>query len=117
MSIQLRLQFRSSTCHYMMGGIPTNIHGQVITKNNQGEDEIVNGLYSIGEAANVSVHGANRLGAIRFLIWWYWKSSRRHINNDVSKSSQSSLSKENVEQSIMPLVKCRRQKQVNQSLL
>jgi len=94
------------TCHYMMGGIPTNIHGQVITKNNQGEDEIVNGLYSIGEAANVSVHGANRLGGNSLLdLVVFGRAAGRHINNDVSKSSQSSLSKENVEQSIMPLVK------------
>ena len=94
------------TCHYMMGGIPTNIHGQVITKNNQCEDEIVNGLYSIGEAANVSVHGANRLGGNSLLdLVVFGRAAGRHINNDVSKSSQSSLSKENVEQSIMPLVK------------
>ena len=94
------------TCHYMMGGIPTNIHGQVITKNNQGEDEIVNGLYSIGEAANVSVHGANRLGGNSLLdLVVFGRAAGRHINNDVSKSSQSSLSKENVEQSIMALVK------------
>jgi len=94
------------TCHYMMGGIPTNIHGQVITKNNQGEDEIVNGLYSIGEAANVSVHGANRLGGNSLLdLVVFGRAAGRHINNDVSKSSQTSLSKENVEQSIMPLVK------------
>ena len=94
------------TCHYMMGGIPTNIHGQVITKNNQGEDEIVNGLYSIGEAANVSVHGANRLGGNSLLdLVVFGRAAGRHINDDVSKSSQSSLSKENIEQSILPLVK------------
>ena len=94
------------TCHYMMGGIPTNIHGQVITKNNQGEDEIVNGLYSIGEAANVSVHGANRLGGNSLLdLVVFGRAAGRHINDDVSKSSQGSLSKENIEQSIMPLVK------------
>ncbi len=49
------------TCHYMMGGIPTNIHGQAITQVN-GEDQIIPGLYACGEAACVSVHGANRLG-------------------------------------------------------
>ncbi len=49
------------TCHYSMGGIPTNIHGQVLTRN-QGKDEIVAGLYAVGECACVSVHGANRLG-------------------------------------------------------
>jgi succinate dehydrogenase / fumarate reductase flavoprotein subunit len=50
------------TCHYMMGGTPTNIHGQAIIRNSAGEDEIVQGLYAVGEAACVSVHGANRLG-------------------------------------------------------
>ena len=50
------------TCHYMMGGIPTNIHGQAVTRDANGNDKIVNGLYACGEAACVSVHGANRLG-------------------------------------------------------
>lgn len=50
------------TCHYMMGGIPTNKHTQVITVNAKGEEEIVRGLFAIGECACVSVHGANRLG-------------------------------------------------------
>nr|WP_289109015.1 succinate dehydrogenase flavoprotein subunit [uncultured Halomonas sp.] len=50
------------TCHYMMGGIPTNIHGQAITQDENGNDHIVNGLFACGEAACVSVHGANRLG-------------------------------------------------------
>ncbi|MGB3622626.1 MAG: FAD-binding protein, partial [Ketobacter sp.] len=50
------------TCHYMMGGIPTNIHGQAITRDADGKDKIVEGLYAVGEVACVSVHGANRLG-------------------------------------------------------
>ncbi|MEO1078184.1 MAG: succinate dehydrogenase flavoprotein subunit [Pseudomonadota bacterium] len=50
------------TCHYMMGGIPTNIHGQALTVTADGSDEIIPGLYACGEAACVSVHGANRLG-------------------------------------------------------
>ncbi|MGO2232576.1 succinate dehydrogenase flavoprotein subunit [Marinomonas sp. UCMA 3892] len=50
------------TCHYMMGGIPTNIGGQAIKVNEAGEDTIIDGLYACGEAACVSVHGANRLG-------------------------------------------------------
>ncbi|MHB1949390.1 MAG: succinate dehydrogenase flavoprotein subunit [Gammaproteobacteria bacterium] len=51
------------TCHYMMGGIPTNMHGQVIQPDVNGKDEIIVGLYAIGECASVSVHGANRLGS------------------------------------------------------
>ncbi|MBU3007209.1 succinate dehydrogenase flavoprotein subunit [Cobetia amphilecti] len=50
------------TCHYMMGGIATNVHGQAIAQNEDGSDRIVNGLYAVGEVACVSVHGANRLG-------------------------------------------------------
>ncbi len=50
------------TCHYMMGGIPTNIHGQALTVDAAGNDEVIPGLYACGEVACVSVHGANRLG-------------------------------------------------------
>jgi len=50
------------TCHYMMGGIPTNINGQALTQDSDGNESIVPGLFACGEAACVSVHGANRLG-------------------------------------------------------
>ena len=50
------------TCHYMMGGIPTNIHGQALTVDAAGSDQVIPGLYACGEVACVSVHGANRLG-------------------------------------------------------
>ncbi len=50
------------TCHYMMGGIATQVSGQAITQNSAGEDEAIQGLYAAGEVACVSVHGANRLG-------------------------------------------------------
>lgn len=50
------------TCHYMMGGIPTNIHGQALTQDADGNDKIIPGLFAVGEVACVSVHGANRLG-------------------------------------------------------
>src|SRR6201991_743332 len=51
------------TVHYNMGGIPTNYHGEVVTKRYDDPDSIVPGLFAIGEAACVSVHGANRLGS------------------------------------------------------
>jgi succinate dehydrogenase / fumarate reductase flavoprotein subunit len=51
------------TVHYNMGGVPTNIHGEVITKREGDPDVVVPGLMAIGEAACVSVHGANRLGS------------------------------------------------------
>jgi succinate dehydrogenase / fumarate reductase, flavoprotein subunit len=50
------------TCHYMMGGVPTNIHGQALSLDASGRDQIIPGLYACGEVACVSVHGANRLG-------------------------------------------------------
>jgi len=50
------------TAHYTMGGIPTNRHGEVVTTDGDGGERVVPGLYAIGEAACVSVHGANRLG-------------------------------------------------------
>tara|TARA_Y100000590_G_scaffold415123_1_gene512610 strand:- start:783 stop:2573 length:1791 start_codon:yes stop_codon:yes gene_type:complete len=51
------------TVHYNMGGIPTNINAEVIKSNLSGSQEVVPGLMAIGEAACVSVHGANRLGS------------------------------------------------------
>jgi succinate dehydrogenase / fumarate reductase flavoprotein subunit len=51
------------TVHYNMGGLQTNYHGEVVTLKNGNPDTVVPGLYSIGEAACVSVHGANRLGS------------------------------------------------------
>ena len=51
------------TAHYMMGGIPTNLQGQVIVPDTNGSQSVVNGLYAVGECACVSVHGANRLGS------------------------------------------------------
>ena len=51
------------TVHYNMGGIPTNYHGEVLTKANGDPDHVVPGLMAVGEAACVSVHGANRLGS------------------------------------------------------
>ena len=50
------------TCHYMMGGIPTNVGGQALTQDAEGNDHVIEGFYACGEAACVSVHGANRLG-------------------------------------------------------
>src|SRR5215216_592853 len=51
------------TVHYNMGGIPTNFHGEVVTIRNGNPEAVVPGLFAVGEAACVSVHGANRLGS------------------------------------------------------
>jgi succinate dehydrogenase / fumarate reductase flavoprotein subunit len=50
------------TCHYMMGGIPTNVSGQALTLGSDGKEQVIDGLFACGEVACVSVHGANRLG-------------------------------------------------------
>src|SRR5574341_167467 len=50
------------TIHYQMGGVPTNVHGQVVVPKNGVPNEVINGLYAVGERSCVSVHGANRLG-------------------------------------------------------
>lgn len=50
------------TCHYQMGGVPTNVNGQALNIGTDGKETIVEGLFAVGEIACVSVHGANRLG-------------------------------------------------------
>ncbi|MEJ2741002.1 MAG: succinate dehydrogenase flavoprotein subunit [Gammaproteobacteria bacterium] len=50
------------TCHYMMGGIPTTVNGQAVSVDAEGNDRVIPGLFAVGEAACVSVHGSNRLG-------------------------------------------------------
>jgi len=68
------------TIHYQMGGIPTNIHGQVVVPAGDGSQQIVNGLYAVGECACVSVHGANRLGTNSLLdLLVFGKAAGNHI--------------------------------------
>ena len=68
------------TIHYQMGGIPTNIHGQVVTQNANNQSEVVNGLYAVGECACVSVHGANRLGTNSLLdLLVFGRAAGNHI--------------------------------------
>ena len=94
------------TCHYMMGGIPTNINGQVITQDNAGNDSVVNGLYSIGEAANVSVHGANRLGGNSLLdLVVFGRAAGKHINEELSEQSSPEISNTNIEESLETLIR------------
>ena len=68
------------TCHYMMGGTPTNIHGQAF-KLSSSDDDYIPGLFSVGEAACVSVHGANRLGGNSLLdLVVFGRAAGLHIN-------------------------------------
>ena len=68
------------TIHYQMGGIPTNINGQVVTQNADNQSEVVNGLYAVGECSCVSVHGANRLGTNSLLdLLVFGRAAGNHI--------------------------------------
>ena len=99
------------TCHYMMGGIPTNVNGQVLTTKD-GKDEVVEGLYSIGEAANVSVHGANRLGGNSLLdLVVFGRAAGRHINKESAESDSKDISKTNIEESLMLMTKIQSSKE------
>ncbi|OIQ71914.1 succinate dehydrogenase flavoprotein subunit [mine drainage metagenome] len=68
------------TNHYQMGGIPSNINGEVVMTGRSGTQEVVNGLYAVGECACVSVHGANRLGTNSLLdIVVFGRAAGLHI--------------------------------------
>ena len=86
------------TCHYMMGGTPTNIHGQAFSRND-GNDFMVSGLFSVGEAACVSVHGANRLGGNSLLdLVVFGRAAGKHINEELkSGGGVDNASNEDIE--------------------
>jgi succinate dehydrogenase / fumarate reductase flavoprotein subunit len=68
------------TCHYMMGGIPTQVSGQALTTDASGQDKPVEGFYAAGEVACVSVHGANRLGGNSLLdLVVFGRAAGKHI--------------------------------------
>jgi succinate dehydrogenase / fumarate reductase, flavoprotein subunit len=72
------------TAHYMMGGIPTNFHGQVVAPYKTGPDDVVRGMYAVGECACVSVHGANRLGCNSLLdLIVFGREAGRQIIKDL----------------------------------
>ena len=68
------------TIHYQMGGVPTNIHGQVVVQKGDVHNAVVNGLYAVGECSCVSVHGANRLGTNSLLdLLVFGRAAGNHI--------------------------------------
>ncbi|MEN9890960.1 MAG: hypothetical protein RLY78_1255 [Pseudomonadota bacterium] len=68
------------TIHYQMGGIPTNINGQVVAPKNGNPNDVINGLYAVGECSCVSVHGANRLGTNSLLdLLVFGRAAGNHI--------------------------------------
>ncbi len=111
------------TVHYNMGGIPTNFWGEVITQGSGGDDEVVGGLFAIGEAACVSVHGANRLGSNSLLDLIvprkdWWKSWTRDLPAQkqgiaiLNRRSPDSIGSDIVREAILQLRsdwKCKKQ--------
>jgi succinate dehydrogenase / fumarate reductase flavoprotein subunit len=78
------------TIHYQMGGIPTNINGQVVIPRHGAHNDIVNGLYAVGECSCVSVHGANRLGTNSLLdLLVFGKASGDHIVKSFKAADKS----------------------------
>ncbi len=90
------------TCHYMMGGIPTNIHGQALTIDASGNDVIVEGLYACGEAACVSVHGANRLGGNSLLdLVVFGRAAGKQIEKNLAEGFDSAQpDQDNIDQAL-----------------
>ena len=93
------------TCHYMMGGVATQVSGQALTQTSDGADQEVEGLYAAGEAACVSVHGANRLGGNSLLdLVVFGRAAGIHIEEVMRQGvSYREASDSDVEQSLARL--------------
>jgi len=90
------------TCHYMMGGIPTNKYGQVIGKKPGQDEYIVDGLYAVGECACVSVHGANRLGGNSLLdLVVFGRAAGMHLEKSLAEGlPQNDFNEDNVDAAV-----------------
>jgi succinate dehydrogenase / fumarate reductase flavoprotein subunit len=78
------------TIHYQMGGIPTNIHGQVVVPSNGNPSAVLNGLYAVGECSCVSVHGANRLGTNSLLdLLVFGRAAGNHIVESLAQAPRA----------------------------
>ena len=87
------------TVHYNMGGIPCNYHGQVVTKKGKDPEVVVPGLYAVGEAACVSVHGANRLGSNSLIdLVVFGRATGLHLKETLkSNAAQKALPKDSAD--------------------
>ncbi|AZG72964.1 succinate dehydrogenase flavoprotein subunit [Shewanella livingstonensis] len=80
------------TCHYMMGGLPTKVSGQVIRQNKDGSEQDVLGLFAVGEIACVSVHGANRLGGNSLLdLVVFGRAAGQHLGKALDATPDPKL--------------------------
>jgi succinate dehydrogenase / fumarate reductase flavoprotein subunit len=95
------------TCHYMMGGIPTNVNGQALTQDSNGVDQAIPGLFAVGEAACVSVHGANRLGGNSLLdLIVFGRAAGKHIQEMLQQGlEQRQASDSDIEMSMSRLAR------------
>lgn len=100
------------TAHYMMGGIPANYRGQVVAPYKTSPEEVVPGLYAVGECSCVSVHGANRLGTNSLLdIVVFGRAAGNQIIEDLSRNSHhKSLPQDAAEQTLTRLSRLESQK-------
>ena len=86
------------TCHYMMGGIPTNVDGQAISIDAQGNEKPIKGLFACGEIACVSVHGANRLGGNSLLdLVVFGRATGLHLGKAIDGIEARDASKDDVD--------------------
>src|SRR6187402_947911 len=95
------------TIHYQMGGIPTNIHGQVVAPKAGNPNAVVNGFYAVGECACVSVHGANRLGTNSLLdLLVFGRAAGLHIvDADLKNRSHKALPADAADRSLARLAR------------
>ena len=93
------------TCHYMMGGLPTKVSGQVIRQNEDGTEEEITGLFAVGEIACVSVHGANRLGGNSLLdLVVFGRAAGQHLGKALDATADpKAASDENINASLARL--------------
>jgi succinate dehydrogenase / fumarate reductase flavoprotein subunit len=100
------------TVHYNMGGIPTNYHGEVVTLRDGDPDSVVPGLFAVGEAACVSVHGANRLGSNSLIDLVVFGRATGHRLGEIIKSgaAQAPLPKGSEEMALSRLDRFRNAK-------
>ncbi|HEX6005987.1 MAG TPA: FAD-binding protein, partial [Burkholderiales bacterium] len=99
------------TVHYMMGGIPTNYHGQVVVPDGRGGEQVVRGLYAAGECACVSVHGANRLGCNSLLdLLVFGRAAGRKVIADIDSGAHKPLPADAADLSLARIARLETQK-------
>ncbi|MEI6897683.1 MAG: succinate dehydrogenase flavoprotein subunit [Psychromonas sp.] len=93
------------TCHYMMGGVPATVNGQVLRVDEAGKDIEVKGLFAVGEIACVSVHGANRLGGNSLLdLVVFGRATGKHLGEVLSQeNSAKEPTQENIDAALSRL--------------